>query len=104
MFPIEERAKQCCEVLGKKMAYSELGSGPSVVFLHGNPASSYIWRNVMPHSSPQARCIAPDLIGMGDSEKLEGTNPDLYAFFLHPRFVHPLLYNLYLTNTILYSH
>lgn len=72
---IEEPEKRYCEVLGKKMAYSELGSGPPIVFLHGNPASSYIWRNIMPHAASQARCIAPNLIGMGDSEKLEGTDP-----------------------------
>ncbi len=100
MFPIEEPAKQFCEVLGKKMAYSELGSGPSVVFLHGNPASSYIWRNVMPHSAPQARCIAPDLIGMGDSEKLEGTDPDRYGFLQHRRFVDGLLEKLNVTKDI----
>jgi len=100
MFPIEEPAKQFCEVLGKKMAYSELGSGPPVVFLHGNPASSYIWRNIMPHAAPQARCIAPDLIGMGDSEKLEGTNPDRYGLLQHRRFVDGLLEKLNVTKDI----
>jgi haloalkane dehalogenase len=54
MFPIEEPAKQFREVFGRKMAWSELGSGPPVVFLHGNPVSSYIWRNVMPHVAPHA--------------------------------------------------
>src|SRR5260221_11738408 len=73
------------------MACSEVGSGPLVVFLQGNPASSYIWRNIMPHAAPQARCIAPDLIGMGDSEKLEGTDPDRYGFLQHRRFVDGLL-------------
>jgi haloalkane dehalogenase len=100
MFPIEEAAKQFCEVLGKKMAYSEFGSGPPVVFLHGNPASSYIWRNIMPHVAPQARCVAPDLIGMGDSEKLEGTDPDRYGFLQHRRFVDGLLEKLNVTKDI----
>jgi len=100
MFPIVEAAKQFCEVLGKKMAYSEFGSGPPVVFLHGNPASSYIWRNIMPHVVPQARCVAPDLIGMGDSEKLEGTDPDRYGFLQHRRFVDGLLEKLNVTKDI----
>ncbi|MEH2474147.1 haloalkane dehalogenase [Nitrobacteraceae bacterium AZCC 2161] len=105
MFSIEEPVKLFCEVLGKKMAYSELGSGLPVVFLHGNPASSYIWRNIMPHVAPQARCIAPDLIGMGDSEKLEGTDPDRYGFLQHRRFVDRLLEKLDVTkNIVLVGH
>jgi haloalkane dehalogenase len=100
MFSIEEPTKQFCEVFGKKMAYSELGSGPTVVFLHGNPASSYIWRNIMPHVAPQGRCIALDLIGMGDSEKLEGTDPDRYSFLQHRRFVDGLLERLGVTNNV----
>jgi haloalkane dehalogenase len=50
------------------MAYVEVGKGDPIVFLHGNPTSSYLWRNVIPHIEPLGRCIAPDLIGMGDSE------------------------------------
>jgi haloalkane dehalogenase len=100
MFSIEEPAKQFCEVLGKQMAYSELGSGPPVLFLHGNPVSSYVWRNIMPHVAPHARCIAPDLIGMGDSEKLGGANPDRYSFLQHSRFVDRLLEKLNVTNDV----
>jgi haloalkane dehalogenase len=100
MFPTEELSKQFCEVFGKKMAYSELGSGSPVVFLHGNPASSYIWRNIMPHVAPQARCIAPDLIGMGDSAKLEGADPDRYGFLEHRRFVDDLLDKLGVTKDV----
>ena len=51
------------------MAYVDVGDGPPVLFLHGNPTSSYLWRNVIPHVAPHARCIAPDLIGMGRSDK-----------------------------------
>jgi haloalkane dehalogenase len=102
MFPIEEPAKQFREVFGRKMAWSELGSGPPVVFLHGNPVSSYIWRNIMPHVAPHARCIAPDLIGMGDSEKLEGTDPDRYDFSQHRRFVDALLEQLNVTNDVVF--
>jgi haloalkane dehalogenase len=100
MFTIEEPSKHFREVLGKKMAYSELGDGRPVVFLHGNPASSYIWRNIMPHVAPQARCIAPDLIGMGDSEKLEDTDPDRYSFLQHRRFVDGLLEGLGATEDV----
>jgi haloalkane dehalogenase len=100
MFSIEEPAKQFCEVLGKKMAYSDFGSGPPVVFLHGNPASSYIWRNIIPHVAPHSRCIAPDLIGMGDSEKQDGADPDRYGFLQHRRFVDALLEKLNVTNDV----
>jgi len=57
------------------MAYVEAGRGDPIVFLHGNPTSSYIWRNIMPHLAGQARVIAPDLIGIGDSDKLAGSGP-----------------------------
>jgi haloalkane dehalogenase len=102
MFSTEEPAKQFREVLGKKMAYSELGSGPPVLFLHGNPVSSYVWRNIMPHVAPHARCIAPDLIGMGDSEKLEGTDPSRYSFLQHRRFVDGLLEKLNVTKDVVF--
>src|SRR5262249_40428870 len=59
--------KQRRTVLGSEMAYVEVGSGDPIVLLHGNPTSSYLWRNVLPHLEPLGRCIAPDLIGMGDS-------------------------------------
>ena len=57
------------EVLGSRMHYLEAGEGDPIVFLHGNPTSSYLWRNVIPHLAEQGRCIAPDLIGMGRSDK-----------------------------------
>lgn len=57
------------EVLGSQMAYVDVGEGPVVLFQHGNPTSSYLWRNVIPHVAPHARCVAPDLIGMGASDK-----------------------------------
>ncbi len=79
--------KQTVEVLGKRMAYVEMGGGDPVVFLHGNPTSSYLWRNVMPHVAPLARCIAVDLIGMGDSEKLDDSGPGRYRFVEHREFL-----------------
>ena len=83
MIPDAPPRKQTVEVNGKRMAYVETGRGAPVVFLHGNPTSSYLWRNVMPHVAPLGRCIAPDLIGMGDSEKLDDSGPGRYRFVEH---------------------
>ena len=84
-------AKRRCTVQGRQMAYVEMGSGAPIVFLHGNPTSSYLWRNVMPHLADQGRCIAPDLIGMGDSDKLEPSGPERYRFVEHRTFLDGLL-------------
>ena len=73
-----ELPKKFVEVKGKRMAYVELGSGDPIIFLHGNPTSSYLWRNIMPHLEGQGRCLAPDLIGMGDSDKLDDSGPGRY--------------------------
>lgn len=66
-----EHEMQYVQVLGSRMAYRESGEGRVVLFQHGNPTSSYLWRNVIPHVAAKARCIAPDLIGMGASDKPE---------------------------------
>ncbi|MGE3329142.1 MAG: haloalkane dehalogenase, partial [Acidimicrobiia bacterium] len=79
------------EVLGRSMTYVEIGSGDPIVLLHGNPTSSYLWRNVVPHLAGLGRCIVPDLIGMGDSGKLDGTGPDSYTFVEHRRHLDALL-------------
>ncbi len=94
MSRIEPHPKKTTSVLGKQMAYVELGEGDPIVFLHGNPTSSYLWRNVMPHLESQGRCIAPDLIGMGDSEKLDDPGPDSYRFVEHRRYLDALLEQL----------
>ncbi len=83
--------KQPTEVLGRSMAYVDVGAGDPIVFLHGNPTSSYLWRNVIPHVSGAYRCIAPDLIGMGDSDKLPNSGPDSYRFVEHRRYVDGLI-------------
>ena len=71
------------QVLDSFMTFRELGAGPTVVFLHGNPTYSRVWRDVMPHTAEHARCLAPDLIGMGDSGK-----PDIpYRFADHARYL-----------------
>jgi haloalkane dehalogenase len=71
-------------VLDTDMAYVEAGSGDPVVFLHGNPTSSYLWRNVIPHVAPLARCLAPDLVGMGHSGRAPGGS---YRFVDHARYL-----------------
>jgi haloalkane dehalogenase len=71
------------EIAGKRMAYVDEGSGPdgtTVVFQHGNPTSSYLWRNVMPHLEGLGRLVACDLIGMGGSDKLSPSGPDRYHY------------------------
>jgi haloalkane dehalogenase len=86
-----EHPKQRATVRGQSMAYVEMGTGDPIVFLHGNPTSSYLWRNVMPHLADQGRCLAPDLIGMGDSDKLEPSGPDRYRFVEHREYLDALL-------------
>jgi haloalkane dehalogenase len=78
-------------VLDRTMAWVEEGAGEAIVFLHGNPTSSYLWRNVLPHVVAQGRCIAPDLIGMGESEKLPAAGPGSYRFADHYRYLGALL-------------
>ncbi len=82
--------KKQLEVLGHRMAYVDVGMGDPIVFLHGNPTSSYLWRNVIPHLEPRGRCIAPDLIGMGDSAKLPDSGPGSYTFVEHRRYLDAL--------------
>ena len=72
--------KKFIKVNNKKMAYIEMGHGDPIIFQHGNPTSSYLWRNIMPHLAKQGRCIAIDLIGMGDSEKLDQSGPNKYLY------------------------
>ena len=78
-------------VLGRVMAYVEAGAGRPVVFLHGNPTSSYLWRNVIPRVAPVARCIAPDLIGMGESDKLPSADDEAYRYAVHRDHLDALL-------------
>jgi haloalkane dehalogenase len=87
MINAAEPAKQRVAVHGKTMAYAEVGAGDPIVFLHGNPTSSYLWRNILPHVAALGRCLAPDLIGMGDSEKLAPSGPDSYRFVEHRRYL-----------------
>ncbi len=72
------------KVLDTEMAYVDASTGNPVVLLHGNPTSSYLWRNVIPHLAPVARCLAPDLIGMGESGKMPSGS---YRFVDHARYL-----------------
>ena len=72
--------KKYIDVKDKKLAYIDQGKGDAIVFIHGNPASSYLWRNIAPNFIKSHRIIVPDLIGMGDSEKLEGVDNPEYSF------------------------
>ena len=78
--PAPFRPKRFATVKGKRMAYVEDGAGAAIVFQHGNPTSSYLWRNVMPHCAGLGRLIACDLIGLGDSDKLENSGPGRYSY------------------------
>ena len=92
--------KKKIQVLDKKMAYVEIGKGTPIVFQHGNPTSSYLWRNIMPHLKSHGRCIAIDLIGMGDSDKLDNSGPDRYTFFEHRRYLDAALDALEINNNV----
>ena len=87
-FPYQKKRQR---ILDSEMAYVEVGEGDPIVLLHGNPTSSYLWRNVLPHLQPRGRCIAPDLIGMGDSNKLPDSGPGSYRFVEHRRYLDTLL-------------
>ena len=80
-------AKRFAPVLGARMAYVESGAGRPIVLLHGNPTSSYLWRSVLPALEGLGRCVVPDLIGMGDSDKLGAGDPGRYTFARHREFL-----------------
>src|SRR5262249_28090370 len=87
-FPYQKQRRR---VLGRAMAYVEVGEGAPIVLLPGNPPSSSLWRNVLPHLQLRGRCIAPDLMGMGDSDKLPDSGPGSYRFVDHRRYLDGLL-------------
>lgn len=87
MISSKELPKKSITVKGKSMSYVEMGEGDPIIFQHGNPTSSYLWRNIMPHLAAQGRCIAIDLIGMGDSDKLDDVDSDSYTFVQHREYL-----------------
>ena len=95
--------KKYQEVLGKKMAYIEEGQGQPIVLLHGNPTSSYLWRNVIPELKGLGRVIAPDLIGHGNSDKLSMTDDDItYSFKTHYKFLETFLESVNATKEVIF--
>ena len=101
MISDEERyPKKKANVLGYNMSYVDEGSGDPIVLLHGNPTSSYLWRNIIPHLSDLGRCVAPDLIGMGDSDKLKSSGPDSYSFIEHRKYLDALLEEIGVTENV----
>ena len=83
MISSDEHPLRFVDVNGKRMAYVEMGDGDPIVLQHGNPTSSYLWRNIMPQLAEHGRCIAVDLIGMGSSDKLDKPGPDSYRYVEH---------------------
>jgi haloalkane dehalogenase len=79
--------KRTVDVLDARMAYHERGEGAPVLLLHGNPTSSYLWRDVLPALEGRGRLIVPDLIGMGDSAKLPNPGPDTYRYMTHRKYL-----------------
>ena len=88
------------EVNGSNIHFIEEGTGDPIVFIHGNPTSSYLWRNIIPYLTPHARCIALDLIGMGKSDK-----PEIdYRLVDHINYVEGFIEKMELTNITFVIH
>lgn len=92
--------KKHASVRGLNMAWKELGAGPTLLFLHGNPTSSYLWRDIMEPLSADYHCIATDLIGMGDSDKLPNPGADSYRFVEHREYLDDLLEQILLDGQV----
>jgi len=100
MISTKEHPLKKIDVLGKTMTYVEMGQGDPIIFQHGNPTSSYLWRNIMPLLKDQGRCIALDLIGMGGSDKLDNSGPGSYTFVEHRTYFDAALEALGVTNNV----
>jgi haloalkane dehalogenase len=101
---ISQNPKKFVTVSGAKMAYVDRGTGAPMIFLHGNPTSSFLWRNIVAPLAARYRCIAPDLVGMGDSDKLVPSSDERYSFFEHQRYLDGFLESLRLDPAILVVH
>ena len=95
-----ELEKKSIEVLGRNMTYVERGEGSPIIFQHGNPTSSYLWRNIIPYLEDQGRCIAIDLIGMGDSDKLDDEGENTYSYHVQKKYFNACLNELEIKNDI----
>ena len=97
---VRELEKKNINVLGKKMTYVDRGEGDPIIFQHGNPASSYLWRNIIPYLENQGRCIAIDLIGMGDSDKLTDNGNNTYSYHIQKQYFDKCLEELEIKENI----
>ena len=96
----EELEKKNIKVLGKNMSYVEKGEGDPIIFQHGNPTSSYLWRNIIPYVENQGRCIAIDLIGMGDSDKLTDKGNNTYSYHVQKKYFDSCMEELEINKNI----
>lgn len=94
--------KRFAEINGQRMAYIDEGEGDAIVFQHGNPTSSYLWRNIMPHCKGLGRLVACDLIGMGDSDKLQPSGRDRYSYSEQREFLYALWDKLDLGDKVIF--
>lgn len=94
--------KKFTTVNGQRMAYIDEGEGDAIVFSHGNPTSSYLWRNIMPACRGLGRLVACDLVGQGDSDKLPNSGPDSYSYFEQRSFMHALWDQLDLGHDLIF--
>ena len=97
---VREPEKKNINVLGKKMTYVDKGEGDPIIFQHGNAASSYLWRNIIPYLENQGRCIAIDLIGMGDSDKLTDNGNNTYSYHIQKQYFDKCLEELEIKENI----
>ena len=96
----QELEKKNIMVLGKNMSYVEKGEGDPIIFQHGNPTSSYLWRNIIPYLENQGRCIAIDLIGMGDSDKLTDEGNNTYSYNVQKKYFDACMEELEINKNI----
>src|SRR2546430_6767798 len=94
-------AKKFADIKGRRMAYIDAGAGPAIVFQHGNPTSSYLWRNIMPHCEGLGRLVACDLIGMGCSDKLPDSGPERYSYHEQRDYLFALWDQLHLEDKVI---
>jgi len=101
LFRLDTHPRKRVRVLDTEMSYIDVGIGDPIVFLHGNPTSSYLWRNIIPYLAKQGRCLAPDLVGMGQS----GASPRwAYRFADHARYLDAWFDALELARIVLVVH
>lgn len=100
-WPVAEN-KNRTRVRDIEMAWYEVGQGDPIVFIHGNPTSSYQWRNIIPYVEHLGRCIAPDMIGMGDSDSLPGSGPGRYTYIAHRDYMFDLLKRIGVEDNVIF--